>query len=135
LPQTDKHILFPDAGSVINNGVYGNYKRLEQRLESSGIRLQVADWGQFATKKADGGKDCDELGANFNYALIESSAYFAQDSDLLKVLWAGLSKKPSKPKRDYFKALVNCQKLKHLPMSRAIRIDAWKQAFKHSKTS
>jgi hypothetical protein len=133
LPQTDKHILFPDAGSVINNGVCGNYKRLEQHLEVLGISLQVADWGQFAIKKADGGKDCDELGANFDYALIKSSAYFAQNSNLLKNTLGWISQKTKQIKKRLAQGFGKLPEIEASTYEKSDRLDAWKEAFKNSK--
>ena len=138
LPKTDKHILFPDAGSVINKGVYKNYKKLEQHLESLGISLQVADWGQFAITKADGGKDCDELGANFNYSLIHSSAYFTQNPEFLKDAKPRISgfwftKKFRKSKKRSRQDFAKLPEVQASTYEQGDRIDAWTEIFKRSK--
>lgn len=138
LPKIDKHILFPDAGSVINKGVYNNYKKLEQHLESLGISLQVADWGQFASKKADGGKDFDELDANFDYALIDSSEYFAQNPKFLEDLqpknpldW--FTKKFKKRKTRSRQDFAKLPEIQASTYEQGDRIGAWVDAFTKNK--
>jgi hypothetical protein len=132
LPKADKHILLPDAGSVINKGVYSNYKKLEEHLESFGIGLQVADWGQFAIKKADGGKDCDELGANFDYALIDSSAYF-DDALKAKNPLSWLIKKANQVRNRLTQGFGKLPEIKADTYEHGDRADAWTKVLSKSK--
>lgn len=78
LGTTSKVVLCPDAGSLANSHILGNYKKIVEKLTSIAYTVSVAWWGQL-----EKGKDCDidELDNTLDFDLITPGEFFSRAVD------------------------------------------------------
>jgi Origin of replication binding protein len=81
LGTTNKVVLCPDAGSLTNSHISGNYRKIIDELTSKGYLIDVAWWGQFEKGKH---QDIDELSNTLNFQLITPREFFNHTN---KVNW------------------------------------------------
>ncbi|MBD2440991.1 plasmid replication protein, CyRepA1 family [Nostoc sp. FACHB-110] len=74
LAEVTKIVLCPDAGSLNNPLILGNYKKIIQELTSIAYSVSVAWWGQIYKEKSP---DIDELDNTFLFDLITPGEFFS----------------------------------------------------------
>ncbi|GBE95645.1 plasmid replication protein, CyRepA1 family [Nostoc cycadae] len=69
----NKVFLCPDAGSLVNSHILGNYRKIIDELTSKDYSVNVGWWGQFQKGKHS---DIDELPNTLDFQLITPKEFF-----------------------------------------------------------
>jgi len=72
LGDTEQVILFPDGGSLLNNHILGNYRKIIDELSARNYSVSVAWWDQISKNK----NDIDEIANPLSFQLIEPKEFF-----------------------------------------------------------
>ncbi|MEW6499723.1 MAG: hypothetical protein AB1589_45760, partial [Cyanobacteriota bacterium] len=73
LRQASKVVLCPDAGSLSNPAILGNYKKIIEELTSKAYSVSVAWWGQLEKDNSD----IDELTNTLDFDLITPGEFLS----------------------------------------------------------
>jgi len=74
LAEVNKVVLCPDAGSLANSSILGNYKKIVEKLTSIAYSVSVAWWGQVEKEESC---DIDELDDTLDFELITPGEFFS----------------------------------------------------------